>query len=793
MERHNPINSNKAEEIQSYFCANYSDNGSPLLLDDEQARAVAADSKNVLVRARAGSGKTRVIASKILYLLDHEKESEGSILTLSFNRGVKDEISERINHDIRKNFQEKDRLLQISKTFHSLAYSCAPGHEIITDNDRSFFIKDMIEVFKERDPNYKKTVYENFRRESFQVDGRKFKDEKSYYSFLRNLTFTTLRNEHVKSLGEKWIADFLYEHGVNYVYEYKFYPTYITPNSLNCDESKKERIKAFLNENYRITDSGNLKRDLIVPDFYLPDYHLVLEHWGIDESNTSPEAKNDFSQLFEMSWDQYHRNMDWKRKFWHGWRKTIRKSNRYLSDIVNVKGLLETSVTDLRNGREEFEKHLERLLIQNGVTVKEPDESKLIEEVWERQLPRFVSMMTSFVDKFEQHYASQDVDEFESFAQSFFSGEYNDEDNDRAYAFSYLGLKFLRQYFSILTRPSKPEEFKKYDRFDCDFNMLLHYATEEIRSGTRDEHISAYKHILIDEYQDFSELFFQFIKAINERNHKVKMFCVGDDWQAINSFMGADTHYFEFFSDFFENASEITISTNYRSTKSIVDFSSSFMRINDFAGSPAKARNSNNTLPVIKNMDDVFVELREDKKDTEDFKEDNIYRKALGESAGKNTLLVRYLKYCCQEIEEGFKRGEKEILLLSRTGKFLGQYNLEEFERTIQKILRSKGYPGELSRGIHAMTMHKSKGQQADTVFLLECNRSKMPLIHPDNELYEVFGDTPEDILRDEMRLFYVAVTRAKTHLYMLYDGDRVSEFVRQYAAIAGINPQAAY
>ncbi|MBQ3374505.1 MAG: hypothetical protein IJG40_15385, partial [Oscillospiraceae bacterium] len=66
-------------------------------------------------------------------------------------------------------------------------------------------------------------------------------------------------------------------------------------------------------------------------------------------------------------------------------------------------------------------------------------------------------------------------------------------------------------------------------------------------------------------------------------------------------------------------------------------------------------------------------------------------------------------------------------------------------------------------------------------------------LIHPDNELYEVFGDTPEDILRDEMRLFYVAVTRAKTHLYMLYDGDRVSEFVRQYAAIAGINPQAAY
>ena len=38
---------------------------------------------------------------------------------------------------------------------------------------------------------------------------------------------------------------------------------------------------------------------------------------------------------------------------------------------------------------------------------------------------------------------------------------------------------------------------------------------------------------MIDEYQDFSELFFKLIDALRQYNPELKIFCVGDDCQAI--------------------------------------------------------------------------------------------------------------------------------------------------------------------------------------------------------------------------------------------------------------------
>ena len=45
------------------------------------------------------------------------------------------------------------------------------------------------------------------------------------------------------------------------------------------------------------------------------------------------------------------------------------------------------------------------------------------------------------------------------------------------------------------------------------------------------------KYILIDEFQDFTELFYKCIKEIKTLNHNAKFFCVGDDWQAINGLL----------------------------------------------------------------------------------------------------------------------------------------------------------------------------------------------------------------------------------------------------------------
>jgi len=77
--------------------------------------------------------------------------------------------------------------------------------------------------------------------------------------------------------------------------------------------------------------------------------------------------------------------------------------------------------------------------------------------------------------------------------------------------------------------------------------------------------------------------------------------------------------------------------------------------------------------------------------------------------------------------------------------------------------------------GVHIMTYHASKGLEFDTVFLPDCNEGIIPYRK---------SVTPEQI-EEERRLFYVAMTRAKEKLYILYlDGEKenrhlVSRFVK--------------
>lgn len=78
--------------------------------------------------------------------------------------------------------------------------------------------------------------------------------------------------------------------------------------------------------------------------------------------------------------------------------------------------------------------------------------------------------------------------------------------------------------------------------------------------------------------------------------------------------------------------------------------------------------------------------------------------------------------------------------------------------------------------GVHIMTYHASKGLEFETVYLPDCNEGIIPYRK---------SITNEDI-EEERRLFYVAMTRAKEKLNILYvDGDRdnrhlVSRFVKE-------------
>jgi DNA helicase-4 len=68
---------------------------------------------------------------------------------------------------------------------------------------------------------------------------------------------------------------------------------------------------------------------------------------------------------------------------------------------------------------------------------------------------------------------------------------------------------------------------------------------------------------------------------------------------------------------------------------------------------------------------------------------------------------------------------------------------------------------------------------EADIVIILRANDGAFPFIHPDNALFKFFGQTEKDVLDEERRLFYVAVTRAAERLYILTESERESPFLK--------------
>ena len=64
-------------------------------------------------------------------------------------------------------------------------------------------------------------IYVFFRQEIKELeDAGAFLSEEKYYVYRRNHVQDSLGGQPVKSIGEKWIADFLFEHDIPYVYEH---------------------------------------------------------------------------------------------------------------------------------------------------------------------------------------------------------------------------------------------------------------------------------------------------------------------------------------------------------------------------------------------------------------------------------------------------------------------------------------------------------------------------------------------------------------------------------------------
>ena len=127
--------------------------------------------------------------------------------------------------------------------------------------------------------------------------------------------------------------------------------------------------------------------------------------------------------------------------------------------------------------------------------------------------------------------------------------------------------------------PNQQQIARVYERYEdmrkkadaVDFDDLLLYVARMLktRKDIREKWQQRFKHILIDEYQDTNHIQYEIVKSLvnDERN----ICCVGDDWQSIYSWRGADfTNILNFERDF-PGAKVIKLEQNYRSTQNILD------------------------------------------------------------------------------------------------------------------------------------------------------------------------------------------------------------------------------
>src|SRR5688500_337893 len=104
-----------------------------------------------------------------------------------------------------------------------------------------------------------------------------------------------------------------------------------------------------------------------------------------------------------------------------------------------------------------------------------------------------------------------------------------------------------------------------------DFDDLLVRAVNllELFPEVRERYGKAFRHVLVDEYQDTNHAQYRWLQLLAEGHRNLSV--VGDDDQSIYGFRGAEIRNLPDFDDDFPDARVVRLEQNYRSTQTILD------------------------------------------------------------------------------------------------------------------------------------------------------------------------------------------------------------------------------
>ncbi|MGI9558801.1 MAG: UvrD-helicase domain-containing protein [Thermodesulfobacteriota bacterium] len=634
-------------------------------LTDSQRLAVVRDEDANLINASAGSGKTRTILAKVSYLLEYGLAKPEEILIVAYNKKVQEEIIKKIkntvHHSVPVYTLHAFGLQIMNEVKKQTPQEKPPIVSKLADDDvkRRFLLQKMRNILK--DESKKSLLLRYFSIHRFEENPEK--GISNYDDYLKNIQYAGLKSldgQKLKSHQEVQIANWLILNGVNWKYE-DLYP--------------------HIDSTYQ-------------PDFYLPDYDLWIEHFGIDEKgNTAPwiDAK------------EYNLEVEWKRD--------VHKENKtnlvetYSYESRQKGGLIEalkTKLSDYDVKREPLSEEMVDKLVREGF---EP-------------IPVFIRLLVQFLSLCRESNLSRE--------------------NLRERAVSTRDMAFLELFDLLREMYEKNLE----ESNEIDYTDMIVRGTEYINKR---EWQSSFKYILVDEYQDITIARLRILMELQKQIEDARLFCVGDDWQSIYQFQGANIGLITHFEEHVGAMQRTDLAETFRFSQQLADFSRIFVTQN-----PTQLKKSIiSTKDLIENARPVRIYYHEPNKQERSDALKDILNVVSNQSETGNHCLV------------------------------LGRYNHKKPEnwKDLENESKSQGVDIEFS------TIHQSKGRETDWVIVLDNEFDIYGYgfpsgIQDDPVLRMVLEEEANFPDAEERRLFYVAVTRARKGVFLLTPSSKASTFI---------------
>lgn len=527
----------KLNEEKEYFDNLFTKYGIPIILDEEQRKAIIADCEASLIIAGAGTGKTTTMAAKVKYLVDRRKIKPEKILVLSYTKKAVGELKRLI----RDTFKIDANIT----TFHALGRKIVKDkyvtgietidknkqREIITEYVKNILfpnkelLKTIISIyddcfskeFKENCYKYKdfNEYFNNYKEERYKEEDKKGKVE--IYIKNKELSFLSQDNPRgldfriYRSKKEAEIANFLYKNNIEYKYE--------IPAPFKTIEC------ISYNPDFTIEINGK---------------KVVIEYLGL--THYSKDGKYESEEIA-----------------------------KYQEDVIKKQNILEKHYTDhIFLDDTDSNILIEKLRLElekRGIAFKKRDKKEmyfhLLDNFIEVSFQDFIKEIIDTIKKLKENGAKDDT--FSKIIE-FYKDNSNSPDDFNQ---KLKNIHFIRDMYYYYQGVLKK-------RNGIDFADMINEAYEFLKSDSNNDNLPRYEYLLIDEYQDVSFSRFLLARQIVQ-SFKTKIVAVGDDWQTIFTFTGSNIKLFYNFKKQFPIVEEHKITRTYRNSQELIDTAGTFV------------------------------------------------------------------------------------------------------------------------------------------------------------------------------------------------------------------------